>query len=350
MRTGWARCTTEGELFHLGPICDGGPDTDKHEARQEQRVHAMPSRKSTPNMVDDETVALMKQKHEAAIRIQARQRGLRDRQRVRDLRQEQLNASSALLHSSSRARTPATPSKTASGTYSDNDFEDDYDDEFENEDEPSWHGPESVAAAIYLQAVCRARMSARDLELLRTRNMVEDSLETIERQRAEKRSAEQLKLELLRKERTSGSDVLAVQIDMIEADWAAADRHKRVLKYATERLARSIVNDLIDSTVERQEISRAKRERARILHEEEQNRGYRKPRVVDAITEHIKNSALEEIRLQQQFHVETNRWYKQRGKALQAFQEQEGIAMSNRHRKRQNTSQRAVQKLTKFIR
>ena len=42
MRTGWARCTTEGELFHLGPICDGGPATDKHEARQEQRVHASP--------------------------------------------------------------------------------------------------------------------------------------------------------------------------------------------------------------------------------------------------------------------------------------------------------------------
>lgn len=290
-------------------------------------------RKLMPKLVDEETVIAMKKRHDAAIRIQARQRGRRDRERVSKLRHEQLKPktvrkASSTAHSSNRARTPATASKTTSAAYSENDFEDDfeddYDDEFEDDDIPQWLGAESDAAAACLQAVCRAKMSIRDMELMQSRSKVQDTLDTIEKQRNEKRDAEQLELDVLRKERNSNDgDVLSVQIDMLEADWAAADRHKRVLRYATERLARSLVHDLIGSVVDQQVVCRVKRERARIRQEEEQNRGYRRPRVVDAINEHIRNSAMDEILAQQQFHVKTDRWYKQRGKMLRALQEQE---------------------------
>jgi len=95
------------------------------------------------------------------------------------------------------------------------------------------------------------------------------------------------------------------------------------LKYATERLARSIVHDLIDSTVEQQEVWRARRERVRVRREEEEHRGYRKPRVVDSISEHIKHLTYEEIVAQQRFHVESNRWFQHRGKMLRALEEKE---------------------------
>ena len=284
-------------------------------------------RKIMPHVVDEETVIAMKKRHDAAIRIQAQQRGRRDRESVSKLRHEQLKPKT-VRKAPSTAHSWATASKTTSAAYSENDFEhdfeDDYDDEFEDDDMPQWLGAESDAAAACLQAVCRAKMSIRDLELMQSRSKVQDTLDTIEKHCNEKRDAEKLKLDVLRKERSSNDgDVLSVQIDMLEADWAAADRHKRVLRYATDRLARSLVHDLIDSVVEQQVVWRAKRERARIRQEEEQNRGYRRPRVVDVITEHIRNSAMDEILAQQQFHVKTDRWYKQRGKMLRALQEQE---------------------------
>ena len=94
-------------------------------------------------------------------------------------------------------------------------------------------------------------------------------------------------------------------------------------KYATDRLAREVVLDLVERVSVEQEVRAEKRKRVQKKREEEATRGYHKPRIVEAITAHIKNAQIEELRAREQMFHETNRWYRERGKRLRALQKEE---------------------------
>jgi hypothetical protein len=288
----------------------------KASAGERNRVSA---RNSLKNIVSEDEVRQMKAQHQAAIRnqaavsIQKRARGMLARSNFRP----RISASGLCRQ---------TPSTHAGTTYSGREFEQDennYDEEFEDEEgEPRWIGAECDAAAQMLQAFCRTQISVRDLAHLRGGSKVKKELlrrDIITRERNEARQAE---FEKQREERirSETSSVISVQIDMIEADWAAAKRHKSVLKYATQILARSIVDDLVEATVERQEALKAKKDRELIRRQEEENRGYRKPRILEAITEYIKNATHEELRAQEQLFSASNDWFQQRGQQLRILQ------------------------------
>jgi Ca2+-binding EF-hand superfamily protein len=288
----------------------------KASAGERERVSAS---KILKKVVSKDEVNQMKAQHQAAIRnqaavsIQKRARGMLARSNFRP------SVSAGGLRSQN-------PSTHAGITYSGSEFEQDennYDEEFEDEGEPRWIGAECDAAAQILQAFCRTRIRARDLALLRGGSKVKTELLRRDTSTCERNEARQAELEKQRQERIQSetSSVISVQIDMIEADWAAAKRHKSVLKYATQILAGSIVDDLVEATVERQEALKAKQERELIRRKEEENRGYRKPRILEAITEYIKNTTHEELRAQEQLFSASNDWFQQRGQQLRILQQ-----------------------------
>ena len=167
--------------------------------------------------VSDDEVRQMKAQHQAAIRIQARQRGNANRRHVQDIKGkkvEEMRAEHAAIIIQKRARGMLarsgsrhgvstsnrlrghTPSTHAGTAYSESDFEqdeDDYDDEFEEDVEPQWIGAECDAAAQVLQAFCRTQISLREVALSRSGSEVRRELqrqETITRERDEARQAE----------------------------------------------------------------------------------------------------------------------------------------------------------------
>ena len=297
-----------------------------HTSQMEGNAHRNTSQME--GNVDKVSIGKMRKRHEAALCIQRRQRGTQERARVAELKRwvEQQRAAIAIqrrvrgnstrsgfLPSGCKAVGKSNNTLLANNEYSDDKVEDDYDEEFDDEEMPRWIGAETEAAAQRLQAGVRGRLQRIDMERKRAHSKISGELEKMETERVDKRLAEQDRLAGLREERRKNDgDVLSVQIDMMESDWAGAKRHKSVLKYATQRLARSLVYDLVDATVDEQIELAAKRERQRIKKDEEANRGYRKPRIVEAISQHIKNATFEEYKARQEHFSQSNKWFKQR--------------------------------------
>jgi copper chaperone CopZ len=285
---------------------------------------------------DPESRQKMLEKHDAAVRIQARSRGMQDRKIVAEMKE-------------TRRREPISQAPRDLDEAS-------YDDEFEDEDEDE-AALEGELAGLRAQMKADASAGAElafdseeDLRLAADRGEAEDSeedayddefenddqetrtprwvgSETVETEKEAKDSKEQGKVggdaQVQAAVKDTGSDVLSMQIGIIQAEWAGATRHEKIRKFATERLAHSIVLDLVDAVVECQEALATKRERDRVRQELEDNRGYRKPRIVEAITEHIKRAHAEELRMKEQLFIESNRWFRERGARLRALKRAE---------------------------
>jgi hypothetical protein len=197
-------------------------------------------------------------------------------------------------------------------------------DEDDDDDTPRWVGREFYFAAVKMQANCRRKLAADYFEVSQEHHRMQRELETLEAANRHRLDEEErLKQPQKRQMLSSSAQVLDVQIDMIEAEWQAATRHKSVLRFATHRLAYSIVLDLIEETVAKQEALKARCDRARMRLEEEKNRGYRKPRIVEAIVELKKKEAEQELEARREFFRQTNSWFRERASSIRWVKKEE---------------------------